>query len=299
MDVFESVGFIGVGMMGTPMLRNLVGAGYRVVAYDIDPEAMRRAVEGGAEAASSVGEVAERCNPVITILPKSDDVEEVVLGPGSVLEHGREGLVLIEMTTAYPLSTEKIAGALAGKGMRVLDAPVSGGVSGAEKGILSIMVGGDLDLFETFRPLLEVMGKNVFYMGGVGSGHTMKAVNNFLSACSMTATSEALAIATKAGLEPKRVVEVLQVSSGRSYATDFKFPRYVLPRTFDDGFRLELLDKDLNILTSLGRDIGAPTFIASTVQQIVSLAVRQGYGKRGHTSIAEFIESWAGVRIEG
>jgi 3-hydroxyisobutyrate dehydrogenase-like beta-hydroxyacid dehydrogenase len=299
MDVFESVGFIGVGMMGTPMLRNLVGAGYRVVAYDIDSEAMRRAVEGGAEAASSVGEVAERCNPVITILPKSDDVEEVVLGPGSVLEHGREGLVLIEMTTAYPLSTEKIAGALAGKGMRVLDAPVSGGVSGAEKGILSIMVGGDLDLFETFRPLLEVMGKNVFYMGGVGSGHTMKAVNNFLSACSMTATSEALAIATKAGLEPKRVVEVLQVSSGRSYATDFKFPRYVLPRTFDDGFRLELLDKDLNILTSLGRDIGAPTFIASTVQQIVSLAVRQGYGKRGHTSIAEFIESWAGVRIEG
>jgi len=297
--VFESVGFIGVGMMGTPMLRNLVGAGYRVVAYDIDPEAMRRAVEGGAEAASSIGEVAERCNPVITILPKSDDVEEVVLGPGGVLEHGREGLVLIEMTTAYPLSTEKIAGALARKGMRVLDAPVSGGVSGAEKGTLSIMVGGDPHLFETVRPLLEAMGKNVFYMGGVSSGHTMKAVNNFLSACSMTATSEALAIATKAGLEPKRVVEVLQVSSGRSYATDYKFPRYVLPRTFDDGFRLELLDKDLNILTSLGRDIGAPTFIASTVQQIVSLAVRQGYGKRGHTSIAEFIESWAGVRIEG
>lgn len=297
--MFESVGFIGVGMMGTPMLRNLVGAGYRVVAYDIDPEAMRRAVECGAEAASSVREVAERCNPVITILPKSDDVEEVVLGPEGVLEHGREGLVLIEMTTAYPLSTEKIAGALAKKGMRVLDAPVSGGISGAEKGTLSIMVGGDPDLFETVRPLLEAMGKNVFYMGGVSSGHTMKAVNNFLSACSMTATSEALAIATKAGLEPKRVVEVLQASSGRSYATDYKFPRYVLPRTFDDGFRLELLDKDLNILTSLGREIGVPTFIASIVQQIVSLAVRQGYGKRGHTSIAEFIESWAGVRIEG
>jgi 3-hydroxyisobutyrate dehydrogenase len=299
MDVFESIGFIGVGMMGTPMLRNLVGAGYRVVAYDIDPEAMRRAVEGGAEAASSVGEVTERCNPVITILPKSDDVEEVVLGPGGILEHGREGLVLIEMTTAYPLSTEKIAGILAGNGMRVLDAPVSGGVSGAEKGTLSIMVGGDKDTFETCRLLLEAMGRNIFHMGSVGSGHTMKAVNNFLSACSMTATSEALAIATKAGLKPSRVVDVLQVSSGRSYATDFKFPRYVLPRTFDDGFRLELLDKDLGILTRLGREIGAPTFIASTVQQIVSLAARQGYGKRGHTSISEFIERWAGVRIEG
>ena len=226
-------------------------------------------------------------------------VEQAVLGANGVLEGARKGTILVDMSSIAPLASRRIAERAREKGVTMLDAPVSGGISGAEKGILSIMVGGDPDLFETVRPLLEVIGKNVFYMGGVSSGHTMKAVNNFLSACSMTATSEALAIATKAGLEPKRVVEVLQVSSGRSYATDYKFPRYVLPRTFDDGFRLELLDKDLNILTSLGRDIGAPTFIASTVQQIVSLAVRQGYGKRGHTSIAEFIESWAGVRIEG
>jgi 3-hydroxyisobutyrate dehydrogenase-like beta-hydroxyacid dehydrogenase len=280
------------------MLRNLVGAGYRVVAYDVDPEAMLRAVGYGAVAASSVGEVAKRCNPVITILPKSEDVEEVVLGPDGVLEQGQEGLVLIEMTTAYPLSTKKIAKALAVKGMRVLDAPVSGGVSGAEKGTLSIMVGGDEGTFKACRPLLEVMGKNIFHMGEVGSGHTMKAVNNFLSACSMTATSEALTIATKAGLDSKRVIDVLQVSSGKSYATDFKFPKYVLTRTFDDGFRLELLEKDLGILLRLAMEIGAPTFIASVVHQVVSLAAKQGYGKRGHTSIAEFIERWADIRIE-
>jgi 3-hydroxyisobutyrate dehydrogenase len=297
--MFESVGFIGVGMMGTPMMKNLVGAGYRVIAYDIDPEALRRAEGGGAEAASSLKEVAERCDPIITILPTSDDVEEVVLGPGGVMEHGRERQVLIDMTTAHPSSTKKITEALAEEGMRMLDAPVSGGVAGAEKGTLSIMVGGDADLFELCRPLFEAMGGNIFHMGGVGSGHTMKAVNNFLSACTMTATSEAMALATKAGLEPGRVIEVLQVSSGRSYATDFKFPRYVLTRRFEDGFRLELLDKDIGILTRLGRELDTPMFLASTVQQIVGLAKSKGYGKRGHTSIAEFIERLAGVKIEG
>jgi len=295
--MFELVGFIGVGMMGTPMVRRLVEAGYSVIAYDINPQAMRRVEEMGAETSTSAKEVAERCNPIITILPNSDDVEEVVLGPDGIIEGGSEGTVLIDMTTAYPLNTKKIAEEMAKRGMRLLDAPVSGGVVGAEKGTLSIMVGGDPELVEICRPLLQVMGKNIFHMGEVGSGHTMKAVNNFLSGCTMAATSEALALATKAGLDPKKVVDVLQVSSGRSYATDFKFPRYVFPRTFDDGFRLELLYKDLGILTRLGRDLGAPMFIANVIQQIVGLAVSKGYGKRGHTSIAEFIEKWASADI--
>ena len=297
--MFERIGFIGVGMMGTPMARRLVEAGYRVVAYDIDPTAVKRAEEMGAETAASPREIAEGCNPVITILPKSSDVEEVVLGPGGILEGGGEGLVLIEMTTAYPLSTRRIAAALAAKGMRMLDAPVSGGVVGAERGTLSIMVGGDSELFEECRPLLEAMGRKIFHMGAVGSGHTMKAVNNFLSAASMIATSEALAISTKAGLDPRRVIEVLQVSSGRSWSTDFKFPKYVLPRTFDDGFRIELQDKDLGILTRLAEDLGAPALVAGVVRQIVRLAMAEGYGKQGHTAIAEMIEGWAGVRIEG
>ena len=297
--MFERIGFIGVGMMGTPMARRLVEAGYKLVAYDIDPAAMRRAEEMGAETAASPREVAERCNPVITILPKSSDVEEVVLGPGGILEGGLEGLVLIEMTTAYPLSTRRIAAALAARGMRMLDAPVSGGVVGAERGTLSIMVGGEPELFEECRPLLEAMGGKIFHMGAIGSGHTMKAVNNFLSAASMIATSEALAISTKAGLDPRRVIEVLQVSSGRSWSTDFKFPRYVLPRTFDDGFRIELQDKDLGILTRLAEELGAPALVAGVVRQIVGLAMAEGYDKRGHTAIAEMIEGWAGVRIEG
>ncbi|MFP3952329.1 MAG: NAD-binding protein [Candidatus Bathyarchaeia archaeon] len=135
-------------------------------------------------------------------------------------------------------------------------------------------------------------------MGAIGYGHTMKALNNFLSACSMLATSEALALATKAGLNPGKVIEVLQNSSGRSYSTDYKFPRYVLSRKFDDGFRMELQNKDLKIFTNLGRALDTPVFLGNMVQQIIGLATSMGYGEKGHTSIAEFMERWAGVRIK-
>jgi len=135
-------------------------------------------------------------------------------------------------------------------------------------------------------------------MGEVGSGHVMKAVNNFLSGCSMVATSEAVALAVKAGLNAKKVVDVLQVSTGRSWSTEWKFPRFVLPRKFDDGFRIELFDKDLDILTRLARELGVPMFMAHTVQQIFNFAKSQGYGTKDHTSIAQLIEGWAGVKIE-
>ncbi len=296
--MFESVGFIGLGMMGLPMSKKLIEAGYKVVGYDVDPGALEQAKANGAETASSPREVGERCDPVITIVPNSDIVEEVVLGPEGVIQGAGEGGVLIEMTTAYPMSTLKVAKALEARGVRMLDAPVSGGVVGAEKGTLSIIVGGPEDLFEQCKPLFEVMGKNIFHMGAVGAGHTMKAVNNFLSGCSMVATSEAVALATKAGLEPKKVVDVLQVSTGRSYATEWKFPRFVLPRKFDDGFRIELFNKDLDILTRLARELGVPMFTAHTVQQIFNFAMGHGYGPKGHTTIAQLIEEWAGVKME-
>ncbi|MFH1351594.1 MAG: NAD(P)-binding domain-containing protein, partial [Pseudomonadota bacterium] len=169
--MFESIGFIGLGMMGLPMSKNLIKAGYKVIGCDINPEALKQAEEFGAETASSPREVAERSNPVITIVPNSADVEEVVLGPNGIIEGAKEGHILIEMTTAYPISTLKVAKELEKKGIRMLDAPVSGGVAGAEKGTLSIMVGGETGLFEQCRPLLEAMGKNIFHMGDVGSGH--------------------------------------------------------------------------------------------------------------------------------
>jgi 3-hydroxyisobutyrate dehydrogenase len=297
--MFERIGFIGVGAMGTPMSQRLIKAGYKLVVHDIDLEALKKIEKCGAETSSSPQEMAKLCNPIITMLPDSNDVEDVILGPRGIIKGARQGLIIIDMTTSYPLSTKMISARLAEKGAKILDAPVSGGVVGAEKGTLSIMVGGESALVEQCMPLFKVMGEKVFHMGILGSGHTMKAVNNILSGCSMVATSEALAIAVKAGLEPNKVIDVLQVSSGRSWATDYKFPRYVLPRTFDDGFRLKLLNKDLNILTKLAKDLNAPAFIANVVQQIIGLAEMQGYGDKGHTSIAEFIEKWASVKIKG
>jgi 3-hydroxyisobutyrate dehydrogenase len=295
--MFDSVGLIGVGQMGTPMVRRLLEAGYHVLAHDIDPEAFKRAHDLGAETAPSPRVIGERCNPIITILPNSDIVREVVLGSEGVLEGAKEGDILIEMTTGYPFTTKQIAKRLKEKSVEIIDAPVSGGVVGAEKGTLSIMVGGDYNSVERCMPILKTLGKNIFHMGGIGAGHTMKAVNNFLSAASMVATSEALTLATKADLDPAKVIEVLQVSSGRNYATDFKFPKYVLTGEFNDGFRMELQNKDLKIFTDIGKDLGTPIFTASIIQQIISLAVNQGYGKRGHTSITEFIENWGGVKI--
>ena len=296
--MFEFIGFIGLGMMGIPMSNKLIKAGYKVVGYDIDPGALEQAKENGVEIAQSPLELGERCNPVITIVPNSDVVEDVVLGPDGVIQGAGDGDVLIDMTTAYPMSTIKVAKTLAARGIRMLDAPVSGGIIGAEKGTLSIIVGGDIEIFEQCMPLFNVMGQNIFHMGAIGAGHTMKAVNNFLSGCSMVATSEAVALATKAGLEPKKVVDVLQVSTGRNYTTEWKFPRFVLSRKFDDGFRIELFNKDLDILTRLARELGVPMLMANTVQQIFNLAMSQGYGLKGHTAIAQLIEEWAGIKME-
>jgi 3-hydroxyisobutyrate dehydrogenase-like beta-hydroxyacid dehydrogenase len=295
MNMFEYIGFIGLGMMGIPMSKKLIEAGYKVVGYDIDPGALEQAKENGVEIAQSPRELGESCNPVITIVPNSDVVEDVVLGTDGVIQGAGNGDVLIEMTTAYPISTIKMAKILEARGIRMLDAPVSGGIVGAEKGTLSIIVGGDIEIFEQCMPLFKVMGQNIFHMGAIGAGHTMKAVNNFLSGCSMVATSEAVALATKAG---KKVVDVLQVSTGRNYATEWKFPRFVLPRKFDDGFRIELFNKDLDILTRLARELGVPMFIANTVQQIFNLAMSKGYGLKGHTAIAQLIEEWAGIKME-
>jgi 3-hydroxyisobutyrate dehydrogenase len=296
--MFEQIGFIGLGAMGKWMSKRLIEAGHHVLGYDIDRDALEQAQANGAEIASSPREVGERCRAVITIVPNSEVVEKVVLGSDGVAEGAGKGDVLIDMTSAYPVSTLKVAEELGKKGIRMLDAPVSGGVEGAERGTLSIMVGGDGHLVEACRPLFQAMGKNLFHMGGIGAGHVTKAVNNFLAGCAMAATSEALVLATKMGLDPKKVIDVLQVSTGRNYATEWKFPQFVLPRTFDDGFRIELLNKDLAIFTRLAQEFQMPTFMAQTVQQIFNAGMSKGYGPRGTTAIVLLIEEWTGVKIE-
>lgn len=291
----EKIGFIGLGAMGQPMSKRLLAAGYKLLVYDLRPEAIEALVPKGAEAAASVKEVAEKCRKVITIVPNSEAVEKIVFGDQGFLKGAQAGDILIEMTSAYPPSTLKINEALRAKGIHMIDAPVSGGVIGAEAGTLSIMVGGDEDIFEACRPILSVMGKNLFYMGGIGAGHAMKAINNFLSATTLAATSEAVILATKLGLNPQRVVEVLQVSTGRSYSTEIKFPKYILPRTYNSGFALGLMYKDIDAVTRMAREYKIPMFLANLVQQIFGLALTKNGEKEDHTVVFSCLEDLANL----
>lgn len=291
----EKIGFIGLGAMGQPMSKRLLAAGYKLVVYDLRREAIAALVQKGAEGATSVKELAEKCRKVITIVPNSEAVEKVVFGAQGFLEGAQAGDILIEMTSAYPPSTLRINEALRAKGIHMIDAPVSGGVIGAEAGTLSIMVGGDEAIFKVCRPILSVMGKNLFYMGRIGAGHAMKAINNFLSATTLAATSEAVILATKLGLNPQRVVEVLQVSTGRSYSTEIKFPKYILPRTYNSGFALGLMYKDIDAVTRMAREYKIPMFLAHLVQQIFGIALAKNGEQEDHTVVFSCLEDLANL----
>lgn len=287
------LGFIGLGAMGQPMSRRLLEAGFEVVGCDVRPEAVKAFLKNGGEAASSPKEVAEQCRKVITIVPNSEAVDQVVFGPGGLLEGLKAGDVLMEMTSAYPPSTLRVHKAVAAKGVSMIDAPVSGGVVGAEAGTLSIMVGGEESVFQSCRPILSVVGKNLFYLGGIGSGHALKAINNFLSATTLAATSEALIMAAKLGLSPQRVVEVIGVSTGRSYSTELKVPKFILPGTFNSGFAMDLMYKDIDTVTRMAKEYKVPMFIANMVQQMYGYAMAQGGGKGDHTEIFRYLEGLA------
>jgi 2-hydroxy-3-oxopropionate reductase len=295
----STIGFIGIGMMGGHMIKRLLDAEHRVVAYDVSVENLKAATENGAVPASSSRTVAEAADIVITMLPSSVEVEDAVLGESGFVQGAREGSILIDMSTSRPQSTKYIAGELSSRGIHMLDAPVSGGVAGAKEGNLCILVGGEEEIFRKCFPIFEILGKHIFHLGKSGSGHIMKAANNFLAALLVVASGEAFTLAVKAGLESTKIAEVLKVTTGRNYATEIKFPKYILPRTFDDGFRLDLYLKDLNILHELAEEYQVPTPIAENVLKIYTRAHDLGYGSESHTSIIRMLEKDAGVIIKG
>lgn len=253
MDAAEWIGFIGTGRMGRPLAGHLLKAGYRLVVHDLRREAAAPLVAAGAAWAESAGEVARRARTVITMVPSSREVELLV---GEMLPSLGPGHLLIDMTSADPASTRRLAAAVQARGARMIDAPVSGGVRGAEQATLSIMVGGAEEDVERARPLLGCLGREVFHMGGPGTGHAMKLVNNACSAACLTATAEALAVARRAGIDPARAVAVLSASTGRSDASQRKFPEFILTGRFDSGFALALMDKDLRGFLGLAAEVG-------------------------------------------
>ena len=291
------IGFVGTGAMGAPMAQNLRKAGYPLVVYDLKDKAMEGLAKAGAEKVFSARELASRSSVVITMLPASPDVEAAVLGPEGVIEGAKSGDIVIDMSSSYPTSTKMICEQLAVKGIRMLDAPVSGGTKGAREGTLAIMVGGEEKDYEECRPILEAIGQNTYYLGKIGAGHTVKALNNLCSACSMVITSEALIVAKKLGLTPEKVIDAINSSSGRSWSSQFKFPTFVLNNTFNSGYSIGLMNKDLEIVTRLGRELHVPMFVGALVQQLYNYAVGRGGGDECHTAIIKFIEDWRGVKV--
>ncbi len=236
--------------------------------------------------------------PVVLLsLPLPRTLLDVVLGPDGVAAAG-PGRCVVDTSTSGVKASRAVAAELRAKGLRFLDAPVSGGVPGAEKGTLSVMVAGDPEVYEQYRGLLSIIGKNVFYVGAEpGQGQAMKLVNNMLSATALAATSEAMAVATKAGIAPDVALDILNVSSGRNSATQDKFPRDVITGSFNYGFLVELMLKDVKLFEELADEMRVATLVSPAVINAWRVAVAQGYGQKDFTTIAQMFERWAGVEI--
>lgn len=294
----DRVGFIGVGKMGAPMARRLLEHGCDLFIRDVDDAAVLP-FKGRARVTicGSPREVAEQTPVVLLSLPLPRTLEEVVLGAGGIAAAG-PGRCVIDLSTSGVKASRAVASALKERGIAFLDAPVSGGVPGAEKGSLSVMVAGDSALYATWKPLLSIIGKNVFYVGAdPGLGQAMKLVNNMLSATALVATSEAMAVATKAGIPPAIALDILNVSSGRNSATQDKFPKDVITGTFNYGFATRLMLKDVKLFEELAEELAVPTLVCEAVVNVWRIAVAQGLGDRDFTAAAQLFERWAGVEI--
>ena len=289
MEVGDAIGFVGLGNMGQPMSGRLGAAGFQVSAFDIDARARERAAENaGVEVVSTVSAVAARTGAVILILPNSEVVRQVVLDQG-LLNAMEPGSLLIDMSSSDASQTRALAGPLQERGVRFLDAPVSGGVRGAQAGTLTIMVGGAESDLADCRPALEALGREVIHVGGLGAGHAVKALNNLLSATSLLASSEVLATAIEFGLDPEVVLDVINRSSGKSWSTELKLPRFVLSGSFDSGFGLGLMLKDMRMATSLARRTGTPALLGETVVEYWAQAAGALPEDADHTEIAKWV----------
>jgi 2-hydroxy-3-oxopropionate reductase len=292
----ETVGFIGLGIMGKPMAKNLMEAGYDLVVHNRSPEKAEELAGEGATAAGTPREVAEGCDVVITMLPDSPQVEEVLSGEGGVFEGVREGALIVDMSTISPVVTESLSARAKEKGASLLDAPVSGGDVGAIEGTLSIMVGGDEEDFERAKPLFDVMGKTVTHVGPTGAGQVTKAANQIVVALTIEAVSEALVLGSKGGVSPEKILDVLGGGLAGNKVMEVKREKF-LSHTFDPGFRSELHHKDLGIALAAGREYGVALPVTAVVDQMLLTMRRKGWGGEDHSALLRIIEDQSGHEI--
>ena len=276
MSISEQIGFVGLGAMGAPMAAALLDSGYALAIFDERREAMQPLVARGANACGSAAEVADAAAVVLVSLPTPDAVRAVACGEGGLV-HGRAIKTFVDLSTTGAIVAEEVAATLRAAGIEYLDAPVSGGVAGAQARTLTVMASGSAEAFARVRPLLETFGEKVFLVGAApGQGQTAKLLNNLLSATAMAITSEAMTFGVRAGLDPATLLEVFNAGSGRNTATSDKFPKQVLTRRFDAGFRLGLMAKDVELCLSEARSRRIPMILGGLVAQLWSLRRRPG-----------------------
>ena len=288
----EKIGFIGLGIMGRPMAKNLIEAGHELVLYTRTKAKAEELTGDGATIAGSPRKVAESADVVITMLPDSPDVEAVVAGEDGVLEGIQEGALIVDMSTISPVVARKLAEKAREGGASMLDAPVSGGDVGAKDGTLSIMVGGSEEDFGRARPLFEVMGKTVTHVGEAGAGQVVKACNQIVVGLTIEAVSEALVLGSKAGVEPSKILDVLSGGLAGNKVMEVKRAKF-LEHAFDPGFRVELHHKDLGIALAAGREYGVALPVTAIVDQMLEALRAKGRGDRDHSAILTFIEDLA------
>jgi len=294
----HQLGFIGLGRMGGPMVTRLLGAGHEVTVFDVSEDAARPLVERGAVPAGSAAEVASAAEIVLTSLPTPDIVHRVALGETGIV-HGSRVKTLVDLSTTGPGTATRIAEGLAARSIQWVDAPVSGGVTGAREGTLAVMVSCPEATLEVIRPILATFGK-VFFVGEKpGLAQVAKLGNNLLAAAALVISSEALAMGVKAGLDPKVMIDIINAGSGRNSATQDKFPRAILPGTFDFGFATALSYKDVRLCVDEAEALGVPMVLGAVVRQMLAVTNAKFGPESDFTSIARVVEEWAGVEIRG
>jgi 3-hydroxyisobutyrate dehydrogenase-like beta-hydroxyacid dehydrogenase len=289
-------GFIGLGQMGFHMARRLVEAGHRVMVFDTQRDAMDRLVALGAQAGGSPRAIADEVETVMVSLPTPDIVLAVATGPDGVIE-GKRVRRFVDLSTTGAVMAKRIFELLKAKNIVQIDCPVSGGTTGAEKGTLALMVSGPRGEVKAIEPLLPAIGKTFFIGERPGAGQTMKLCNNFLSAAAMTATSEAMVMGVKAGLDPRIMLDVINSGTGRNTATEDKFGRVVLPRTFNLGFTVGLMNKDLKLCLAEGKALGVPMEVAETVTRMLQIACDENGPDKDLTTVVQPVERRAGVEV--
>lgn len=289
-----SIGFIGLGNMGNPMALNMIRKGFSLTVFDVNAGAMRNLIEAGASGAASAADAIARADIVFTSLQGSPEVEPFYLAAGGAIEKAQAGAVLVDLSSVLPTTPRKIESAAKACGLKFLEAPVSGGVTGARAATLAVMTGGDAAVLAQVRPVLDAIGQNIYHVGPAGSANTLKAINNMMSTVNACAMMEGLAVGLKAGLDLKTMADIIKVSSGNSNALP-RVERALIPRNFEPGFKVALMNKDLDTFHAIAKEVHVPVSFSNMAQHYQQAALAAGLGEKDTSVIFTLIEQRAAL----